>query len=360
MPVISDLQISNFRNLSNVKIDPSERFNIFYGQNGSGKTSLLESIYYLGLGRSFRTNHAQYVIQHTAECFSVYASLKENDKPLPIGMSKARDGKRVMKINSKSVNSLSVLAKSLPLQLMSPVSYRFFFNGPKVRRQFLDWQLFHVEQSFYPQWQECQKILKQRNSGLKMRLPENQVRLWDNDFVRISNEIDQIRKKTIGELSPLFQELMQELLPSLNLSLFYSPGWDPEKALTEVLDANWYRDSKIGYTACGPQRADLQILVESAPAQDILSQGQQKLALLALNLAQGRLLKQHKGAAPIYLIDDVASELDYEKRNCIAKVLTQLDSQVFITGVSMEDLKEMAKFDNSKLFHVEQGVVQPQ
>ena len=179
MPILSELRVNNFRNLTSVTIEPSPQFNILYGDNGAGKTSLLESIYYLGFGRSFRTRHTQHIIQHDMDSFSIFTYLINKGNKVPAGIERSQNGERKIKIEGESVSTLSLLAKHLPLQLMSTISYRFFFNGPKIRRQYLDWMLFHVEPSFYSKWQSFQRILKQRNAGLKAGLPRQQLRSWD-------------------------------------------------------------------------------------------------------------------------------------------------------------------------------------
>ena len=237
---------------------------------------------------------------------------------------------------------------------MSTISYRFFFNGPKIRRQYLDWMLFHVEQSFYPKWQAFQRVLKQRNAALKAGLPYNQLESWNTEFVSIANEIDTLRLHTIEIFKPLFFHILKQLLPDYDLQFVYYRGWKENQALLTLLASEFHRDLRLGFTQQGPQRADLRVFAGSTPAEDVLSQGQQKMVLYALHLALGLLLKQQKDISPIYLIDDLASELDQNKRNCVVDVLTQLNAQVFITGVDPLDL---VGAEHSKLFHVEHGSV---
>lgn len=355
--MISNLIVRHFRNLNAVDIDTSSHVNIFYGQNGSGKTSLLESIYYLGLGRSFRTNHALHIINNDANGFSVFANLYKKDQKIPMGIEKNRTGERNIKINSENITTISDLAKYLPLQLMSTISYRFFFNGPKVRRQFLDWMLFHVEQLFFSQWQLFQRILKQRNAEIKAGSPLDQITLWNKKFIRIANAIDQLRKGILVEFEPIFMKLLHQLLPKYEIKISYRRGWKQDMDLEAVLEQNLERDLQLGYTKNGPQRADLQLLIDSVPAQDILSQGQLKLTLYSFHLAQGLLLKEKTGKGPIFLIDDITSELDYEKRDCIAHVLQEIDSQIFITTLELSNLGQISQLKEINLFHVEHGEI---
>jgi DNA replication and repair protein RecF len=358
MPIIHSLQIQRFRNLTAVEIETSSRFNLFYGKNGSGKTSLLEAIYYLGLGRSFRTHLVPRLIQHDTESFSIFANLYENDRFLPLGVERLRQGDRHLKINGETAASWSPIAKQLPLRILSAMSHRFLLDGPKIRRQFLDWLLFHVEPTFFPLWQQLQQALKQRNAALKSRLPHNQISFWDETFINAANSIDQLRQQLIIEFQPVFLQVLSQLLPEFTLQMNYYRGWGVDETLEQRLSASFSRDLQVGYTQYGPHRADLPVLLENTPAQDILSQGQQKLVTCALHLAQGLLLQQKTGISPIYLIDDLPAELDEGKRAVVSATLHQLDAQVFVTGITIEELSDLADSENRALFHVEHGKIQ--
>lgn len=355
--MITNLVVRHFRNLNAVDINTFSRVNIFYGQNGAGKTSLLESIYYLGLGRSFRTNHATRIINNNADSFSVFAYLTQKERQIPIGIERIRNGQRTIKINGENVTTISDLAKQLPLQLMSTISYRFFFNGPKVRRQFLDWILFHVEPTFFTQWQALQRILKQRNAAIKAGLSLQQVVLWDSAFINSADTIDQLRHTILSEFKPIFMRCLQQLLPEYQIDMNYHRGWKEEESLATILQQSLPRDRQLGYTQHGPQRADLRLTIAGTSAEDVLSQGQQKLALYAFHLAQGLLLKEKTAHGPIFLIDDITSELDHVKRDCIAQVLQEIDAQLFITVVDANSLGQISQLNEAKLFHVEHGAI---
>ncbi len=142
---ISQLTIHHFRNLSKVQFEPQPGINFFFGANGSGKTSILEAIYFLGLGRSFRTHLIQRIIHQGSEQFLLLAQINNPDNPFLVGMERSLQGEKKIRVNGESVNSVATIAKQLPLQLLSTESHRFFHDGPKVRRQYLDWGVFHVE-----------------------------------------------------------------------------------------------------------------------------------------------------------------------------------------------------------------------
>jgi len=358
MAELSTLQISDFRNLPLARIQPSSNFNIFYGDNGAGKTSILEAIYYFGFGRSFRTSNASRLIRETSDRFSLYSELSLDESIITLGIERSVDGGRRLRHNGENIKSIASVAEHMPIQLICTNSHRFFHDGPKLRRQFMNWGLFHVEHSFFPLWQQLLQLLKQRNAALKAHLSKAECSVWSTELITLSTKIDTLRRKYILQLQPILEGLTSIILEGIPLKLEYSPGWNSDLDYEQALNQAFFKDQAIGYTTVGPQRADLQILLEGKPAGDILSQGQQKLASYALLLAQGQLLKELSGTPPIYLIDDLPSELDPSKRLQINSILATLDAQVFITGITTEELTDSISLKNSYLFHVEHNGVE--
>lgn len=355
MPRITSIKIDQFRNLAAVDITLASRFNIFFGQNGAGKTSLLEAIYYLGVGRSFRTHLPQRLIRDSTDGFAVFLTINEGKQwSIPLGVECRKRGDRRLKMDYEVISNWSLLAKRLPLCLLSSMGYQFLSDGPKVRRQFLDWILFHVESTFFPAWKRIQRILKQRNAALKAQLPLKEITYWDEALAQDAEHIDKLRKKITLEFNTIFQEILQHFLPEYALIPYYYRGWSEGKTIAELLAAHLKLDLQRGYTQIGPQRADFRFSIRTLPAQDILSQGQQKLFTYALHITQGLLLKEKTLVSPIYLIDDLTAELDINKRKCVVNLLTKLESQVFITGINPLDL-EMPH--NTLMFHVQHGSI---
>ena len=188
--IIKSLNIQRFRNIALAELELSPSFNIFYGQNGSGKTSLLEAIFYLGLAKSFRSSNPYRVIHNEFEACTVFAQLQNANRLIPLGIERNRQGQRILRKDGENVTSVFSLAQELALQLITADSHILFTEGPKLRRQFFDWGLFHVEPRFYPLWQQLQKVLKQRNSALKAKLSPAEVKIWDPELVRIATAID--------------------------------------------------------------------------------------------------------------------------------------------------------------------------
>ncbi|MCH9644965.1 MAG: DNA replication/repair protein RecF [Gammaproteobacteria bacterium] len=356
--MILDLQVTHFRNLSQLHLPYCSQYNVFYGKNGSGKTSILESIYYLSMFKSFRTSAYQRLLQYHKDSFSIFIKLQRDKKLIPIGVQRDNTGAKQIRINGEKVNSIALLAKQLPVIMINPHTYRFFHDGPKVRRSFMDFGLFHVKQEFYDVWKQYQHVLKQRNACLKQRAARNEVEAWASDFCSVAELIHQYRKEYLAIFELKYLALLEEILPDYkNLKLKYNPGWDIETSLATLLEQTYYADSKVGFTQQGPHRADLQLYYDNdIPVQDVFSQGQQKLASYALYLTQGAVLQQLEQVSPIYLIDDLPSELDCDRNSQIVEILKQINAQIFVTGVEKRDLESWADLKNMKMFHVKQGV----
>jgi DNA replication and repair protein RecF len=355
---ILNLKADRFRNFTSFQLEAGSTLNLFYGLNGSGKSSILEAIYFLSLGRSFRTSQINRAIHYGQDSFNLFAAVQQSESSLtvPVGIEKnQRERLRIKLGSSDTTPSLADLARNLPLQLVNPDSYDLLNAGPKERRRFLDWGMFHVEHRFYPVWQRFQRILKQRNSSLQQKVSAAEIKAWDYELVAVANEITLLRREFVKKLIPVFFACLAKLIPLPELSVSYYQGWDEEKELVDCLAANYYADLKLGYTQLGPQKADLIIKVNQTPVQDILSRGEQKLLVLALQLAQGILFKELTGRCCIYLLDDIAAELDVEHRQHVMQTLLDLQAQIFVTTADLNVMKEMSEHCAGKMFHVERG-----
>lgn len=309
---LSRVSVTAVRNLHPVTFSPSPRINILYGANGSGKTSVLEAIHLLGLARSFRSSRLLPVIQYEQLACTVFGQVElAEGGHSALGISRDRQGEFQIRIDGQNARSAAQLAEILPLQLINPDSFRLLEGAPKIRRQFLDWGVFHVEPRFMSTWQRLQKALRQRNSWLRHgTLDAVSQAVWDRELCQASAEIDEYRRAYIKALKPVFEQTLSELVELEGLTLSYYRGWDKERELSAVLAASVHRDQQMGHTQAGPQRADLRLRLGAHNAADILSRGQQKLVVCALRIAQGHLVSQARRGQCIYLVDDLPSELD--------------------------------------------------
>lgn len=351
---ITHLKAATFRNIKSLSIAPGKHINIIYGENGSGKTSILETIHFLGLGRSFRTHRIGRIIQYEQPEFIVFAKL---GNAISVGIEKQRRSKSTIRINGDTVPSAASLAENLPLQLATSESFKLLSAGPKYRREFIDWGLFHVEHRFFPLWKRYHKALKQRNASIRSHMGRQQIVLWDEELVSAAEEIEALRQQYMGQLSEEFSLFINRLVDIEGISFCYQQGWEQGKNLKTVLDENFQRDSERGYTQFGCHRSDMLIMQHGYPVQDVLSRGQQKVLVYALRLAQGSLLKKLTDKQCVYLIDDLPAELDQDKRARVMACLDELGSQVFVTGIYKEDIASIADLSNAAMFHVKHGAV---
>ncbi|MFL9813836.1 DNA replication/repair protein RecF [Stutzerimonas sp. VN223-3] len=357
---LSRISVTGVRNLQPVTLNPSPRINILHGDNGSGKTSLLEAIHLLGMARSFRSTRLNPVISHEQTSCTVFGQVRLTDEQFSaLGISRDRSGEVRIRINGQNVKSAAELADALPLQLINPDSFRLLEGAPKLRRQFLDWGVFHVEPRFLQAWQRLQQALRQRNSWLRHgTLDGASQAAWSRELSSASDEIDEYRRAYIQLLKPVFEGTLASLLDLEGFQLSYYRGWDKDRTLEEVLTASIERDKLMGHTQAGPQRADLRLRIANHNAAETLSRGQQKLVVCALRIAQGHLVSAAKRGQCIYLVDDLPSELDDQHRLALCRLLEQLNCQVFITCVDSNVLREGWRDDTPvSLFHVEHGAI---
>ncbi|UYG03776.1 DNA replication/repair protein RecF [Halomonas sp. LR3S48] len=356
--LIERLAFTGLRNLEALDLAPSPGINLIVGCNGSGKTSLLEGLHILGMGRSFRTRQLKHAIAHESDEMTLYARLC-GEPPLPIGVRRARDAAELeMRMGGERVSRLSRLIEALPLQLINPDAFRLLEGAPAGRREFLDWGVFHVKHDFYDAWRRAKRALKHRNALLRHgRMDANSLAAWEQELTLWGERVDVLRREWMASFVPVFEETLGRLIDLPELSLRYSRGWDKQRSLQEVLEQGRTADQLMGFTQNGPQRADLRIRLGRRPAVEVLSRGQQKLVVSALKLAQGRLLEQSTGRSCLYLVDDLPAELDAEHRRVFCRLLESMRCQAFITSVEHDALVgPWESHTPIAVFHVKQAL----
>jgi DNA replication and repair protein RecF len=361
MTYLNRLKVTDVRNIRSATLLQFSQANLIYGANGSGKTTLLECINMLGLGRSFRGIQMKPVINTEADHCTVFGELTTVSGGIsPVGVAKSKKGETKIKLDGELIKSVAPLAELLPLQLISTDTHLLLSGSPKIRRQYIDWGLFHVEQDFLFHWRRLQQALKQRNSLLRRgRISSLEMDPWEQQLSAASDIIHGFRSSYIGELNVVFKETLKALYDEHEaVELYYSCGWDTEKKYSQYLIDSREKDAQRGFTQAGAHRADLKVKVGKLAAADVLSRGQQKLLVAALRLAQGKLLQQQTGRRPIYLVDDLPAELDKRHRERFVEALFDTGSQVFITCVDVDNLvAAYADREKPAMFHVEHGRV---
>ncbi|BCL68066.1 DNA replication and repair protein RecF [Vibrio nigripulchritudo] len=355
---LTRLIVQQFRNIEACDVELSPGFNFLVGPNGSGKTSVLEAIYLLGHGRSFKSSLTGRVIQNECDELFVHGRFLNPDQfELPIGINKQRDGSTEVKIGGESGQKLAQLAQVLPLQLIHPEGFELLTDGPKFRRAFIDWGVFHTEPHFYDAWGRFKRLNKQRNALLKTATYYRELSYWDQQMATLAENISQWRKEYVENMAKVAEEICRTFLPEFDIQLKYYRGWDKDTPYQDILENNFERDQSLGYTFSGPNKADLRIKVNGTPVEDVLSRGQLKLMVCALRVAQGQHLTEMTGKQCIYLIDDFASELDSQRRQRLADCLKATGAQVFVSSITESQIVDMLD-ENGKMFHVEHGTIE--
>ncbi len=355
---LSRLILSNIRNLAETDLALVPKLNVFVGANGSGKTSLLEAIHVLGVGRSFRARSMQQVISFGAQDCLVRAKVNPNaDQPhsgVWLGVARDLAGGVQYRVGEKVEKSSAELTKKLPLQLIDVNSPLLLEGGPNYRRQFVDWGVFHVEHDFLNNWRLMQRALEQRNAALKKR--QQPPAVWDELYIKYSLAVDAARLRYIAKFSEIFTAMLRELLDITNIELRYFRGWSEDKDLFAVLSSTLSLDLALGYTNRGPHRAELEVLIGGRAVKSVLSRGQLKIFVCVMLLARTKLLETAQRG--VFLIDDLHAELDKRSCSIFVSAIKALGCQAFITGVEADVLNALLQGCAAQMFHVEQGRIE--
>lgn len=358
MSIIEKLSVTAVRNILDLELEPISTINILHGENGSGKTSILEAIHLLSSGRSFRTTKLEPLINSERDEAVVFAQLSDGKE---IGLSKSRRQKHHLKFRSERQSNWENVAREIPCQILDSNSFLLLEGGPRSRRQFLDWGVFHVEQSFVENWRRTKKSIANRNLLLKQRSPDyEQIAAWDSELCAAANEVHRARDAYFQSFLPLFRKLYRNMngAECESLEIEYERGWDESSELADTLIENRDVDFRYGATQAGPHRADLSFRIGRSKAVDILSRGQQKILVSTMKIAQGFLLSQALDRKCIFLVDDLPSELDHDNRSAVLAQLVSMGGQIFVTCVEISSVLDSLSVD-SKLatFHVERGTI---
>ena len=356
MPLTS-LSVDQFRNLAPVTLQFSPQLNLFIGANAAGKTSLLESLYTLARARSFRTRNLEKAIQNGATSFQLVAAvITEQNRGIPVGL-KCGEKKLIARINGRPVKRLSDLAALFPVQWLGGNLHRLIEEGPGYRRQYLDWGLFHVKPAYVAVWKRFQKLLKQRNAALRTGVTAKEVHAWDYELANSAEELHQFRKDYVVNLADIIKSVSRELLDlPEDIQISYRKGWATEMPYIKALEVGLDKDREHRYTRPGPQRAELLFLYRNRPVIESLSRGQQKLFVLALQVAQASLLRQLTLQSSLFLMDDLGAELDIGNQQRVMRLLQSIEAQTFVTAID-DPMKTGWNVGVVNRFHVKHGFV---
>jgi len=347
---LAELRIENLRCIESAALEFSPELNLIAGENGAGKTSILEAIFLLGRGRSFRTRSSERLIRYGQPRLTVYGR-SDDSSARQAGIEISADGGTRARINGENATSLLELSGVVPVQAIDPEIHKLVDQGPERRRRWLDWLVFHVEPSFAIHWSRYNRALKQRNAAL--RAGSGALDAWDKELVPNGIAITQARQRALERLLPRLASTF-ERFGGLDVSVGFSTGWAADTEFEESLLQHRERDRLRGTTTSGPHRADVTLRRSHRAARETLSRGQQKLTAVAMIVSQLQMLQEEQGVRAVLLLDDPAAELDEKNLQRLFAELSSLNSQMIATSLT----PETALFQAPKAtFHVEQGRV---
>ena len=356
--IIRDLEVSHFRILTSVSLSLNHQFNYLFGENGAGKTTVLEAVHLLARGRSFRGRRIAPIIQHEARGLLVRAELENGHS---LGLSRDRSGKTELHVDRREVRRLSDAAALLPVHLILPEVSQLIFGAPGDRRQCMDWGLFHVKPGYASALRNYLSALRQRNAVLKSwgaTGSRTAIGIWTEAVCREAESVHEFRSAYVADLIPCFQAALSSLAADLPVQMAYKSGWG-DGQLAKVLGDSLDNDVKLGSTVAGPHRADLSFKAADRDAGAMLSRGQGKLVAIALILAQAQLLNDRTGQRSVFLIDDLGAELDRSHGERMLTLLRSSGCQVISTSTRApgEEFEALFGRENTAMFHVNQGQI---
>lgn len=353
--LITRLEAKDFRLFGELALEAHPDFNLIIGDNGAGKTSLLESLHVLARGSSWRVQNPQQLVRDGQHAWQVRGRVDEGGGAPPELLRVTWKDRETSIELGQSALALTELVRRIPLQILDPGMHRMLEEGPGIRRRFLDWGVFHVEHSFMPVWRRARRALSQRNAVLRENGSNQLLAPWTNELAETGEEITRLRRSHVQEVESRSAQLLERLLPGESWQLRYAQGWDAERSYLEVLESTIERDRRHGLTMSGPQRAELGFYAGPKAAKGRISRGQQKLLVAAFVLAQCWIVAERAGRAPVLLLDDFAAELSAEFQRRLLELLQAYPGQKFVSALELSSLLKTST--SAHMFHVEHGVL---
>ncbi|MGD8824033.1 MAG: DNA replication/repair protein RecF [Myxococcales bacterium] len=354
---VTSLVTREFRNLGALRFEPGSHFNVIHGDNGAGKSNLLEAIYYLGALKSFRGAKTDDLIALEADAASLEAALESGPAPHRLRIDLGRSQRRRLQIDGKRPRSASAWFQTVRMVLFHPGDLVLAAGPADKRRAFLDRMLEQMDPVYATTQRSYERALRSRNRLLKEeRSDRRSIRAYDAILAKSGAVIGRARQRLIDDLAPRVVRAFSEVFAGdAELCVRYLPRVEPtETAIADALTRSFEKDRARGFTADGPHGDDLELQLQGVGARYHGSQGQHRTIVLALKTAELDLLAERTGRVPILLLDDVSSELDRSRNRRFFEVLSQAGGQVFLTTTH----PEFILLEGSRVeFHVERGRV---
>jgi DNA replication and repair protein RecF len=366
---LTRLHLTQFRNYPLLDLDFSPGVNIFTGDNGEGKTNILEAVHFLAMTRGFQSQGEKFSLQEGAPWFTVEGAVQFADGEAKVQCSYLPPRGKKMILNGAPVAKMSDHIGRMPLVSVLPWDTQLITEGPAVRRKFMDGFISQYDPRYLADLIAYEKAVEQRNALLNAFAERGgwdreQLELWEMNMITPGRNLAAARKTFIQEFEPVFAGWFHHLVSGKE-----TPSLACETQLIDNTEAEWKglferqldRDRGSCRTSVGVQKDDLIFIVNGQPVRDFGSQGQQKTFLLALRFAQFELLQRKKGTPPLLLLDDIFDKLDMHRLKAIATLLeTQVAGQVFVTDTSVDRARRVfggMKGKEVRFFQVKNGSV---
>ena len=363
---LRQLLISNYRNYTQAQVTLSKQINCFVGKNGSGKTNLLDAIYYLSFTKSYFTPIDQQNIKFEEAWFSIEGNYDHNGLEEKVRMTFQKGEKKSVKVNNNEAKKFADHIGNYPLVMITPNDIMLIYEGSEDRRRFLDGMISQMDKAYLSDLLAYNRTLEQRNKQLKLFAEQS---IWDitlletynAQLIKFGTSLYEKRKLFLDSFIPVFREYYQLISSSkelVNLNYESDLNINPYENLLYLFQQ---QDMAAQRTTKGIHKDELEFIIDGMPLKKYGSQGQQKSFLISLKLAQYAYLKEKTGTKPLLLLDDIFEKLDGERLQKLLNMMANDDfGQLFITDTHIERLKEvfqpMTNID-IKYFNVEAGII---
>lgn len=349
---LQKLSVLNFKNLTSQSFDFQQKINCFVGDNGVGKTNVLDAIYYLSFAKSYFNSVAVQNIKHGETFFMIEGDYLLNDRNEKIICSLKKGQKKILKRNGKNYEKFSEHIGQLPLVIISPADRDLVTEGSDTRRKFIDGVISQQNKTYLKDLLNYNKVLSQRNALLKYFAANRtfdalNLNVYNEQLASLGTKIYEVRKEFLTTFIPIFNQKYQIISGDKeHVNLLYKSQLN-DNSMDNLLQHSLEKDKIIQYTTTGIHKDDLSFDIGDYPIKKFGSQGQQKSYLIALKLAQFEFIKRQSQVTPILLLDDIFDKLD-EKR--VAQIIDLVDNdefgQIFITDTHSERTENIVKKSN--------------